>query len=137
MWFDIYIDDKQIKSNSDDNKNVLDEITFHLLLLFAWNVISLGEMLGKWVFYSPTIWKLNGLYSPVVVDKHIPGSIFLLRKLSHIVLFTTAADTSVWKSGRRPVVGCTSHPEVRSVSLIDPDLTLFFYKKKSIWNQHI
>ena len=27
-------------------------------------------------------------------------------------------------------VGCTSHPGVRSVSLIDPDLTLYVYKKK-------
>ena len=34
--------------------------------------------------------------------------------------------------GEDPSVGCTSHPEVRSVSLIDPDLTLFFFQKKHI-----
>lgn len=32
--------------------------------------------------------------------------------------------------GEDPSVGCTSHPGVRSVSLIDPGLTLLVAKKK-------
>ena len=35
--------------------------------------------------------------------------------------------------GEDSSVGCTFHPEVRSVSLIDPGLTLLSLKKKSLY----
>lgn len=70
-------------------------------------------------------WQVDGSW----IQTHSPDSILLLRKLSQIVLFTTAADTSVWKPRRGPVVNCISNPGIRSVSLIDPGLTPFFSKK--------
>ena len=62
------------------------------------------------------------------------------RFLSIAKLLAPHVATRIWVHaygpfeypGEDPSVGCTSHPEVRSVSLIDPDLTLFFFQKKHI-----
>ena len=58
------------------------------------------------------------------------------RLTSSAKLLVPHVATRIWVYGpfeylrEYPSVGCTSHPGVRSVSLIDPDLTIFSSKKK-------
>ena len=57
---------------------------------------------------------------------------------SSVKLLAPHVATRIWAHAygsfeypeENPSVGCTSHPRVRSVSLIDPGLTLFFSQKK-------
>ena len=63
----------------------------------------------------------SSIHLPCETKSHFPGHLHGYGLL-HFSPFEYPGDSLS--------VGCTSHPGVRSVSLIDPDLTLYVYKKK-------